>query len=86
MKIEFTAHAEDKFLILEEHNFLIDKETVIKTINEPDKTVAGRKGRLIAQKAIDEKHLLRVVYKIKNYRIIIVTFYPTRRSRHEDKI
>ncbi|GBE55033.1 hypothetical protein BMS3Bbin15_01197 [archaeon BMS3Bbin15] len=44
MKIEFTGHAEDKFLILEEHNFLIDKETVVKTINEPGQSPTAKEA------------------------------------------
>ncbi len=50
MEMEFTNHAKDKFLILKEHGFQIDEETVLKTIREPDKVETGRKGRLIAQK------------------------------------
>jgi len=60
MEIEFTNHAERKFLILEAHNFRIERETVLKTVKEPDNIEAGRKGRLIAQKSIDREHLLRV--------------------------
>ncbi len=57
MEIEFTNHARDKFLILERHGFRVSEETVLKTVKEPDKIKAGRKGRLIAQKAMDEGHL-----------------------------
>ena len=86
MKVEFTNHARDKFLILERHNFLIDEETVIKPVEEPEKVKSGRKGRLIAGRAIDENHLLRVVYEIKDDRLIIVTFYPARSDRYEDRV
>ena len=86
MEIKFTNHAKDKFLILKKHNFPIDEETVLKTVKEPDRIEAGRKGRLIAQKVMGEEHLLRVVYEIKENKIVIVTFYPARRSRYEDKI
>ena len=65
MKVEFTNHARDKFLILERHNFRIEEETVIKTVEEPENVKSGRKSRLIAGRAIDENHLLRVVYENK---------------------
>ncbi len=86
MKIEFTSHAKDKFIILRKHNFNISEEEVLQAIKKPDNIERGRKGRLIAQKVVDKEHLLRVVYEIKENKIIIVTFYPARRSRYEDKI
>ncbi|KUK30303.1 MAG: hypothetical protein XD62_0650 [Methanosarcinales archeaon 56_1174] len=43
---------------------------MVKAVKEPDKIDAGRKGRLIAQRAIDEEHLLRVIYE-KDNRIVI---------------
>jgi hypothetical protein len=36
---------------------------------------------LIAQKAIDEKHVLRVVFKKENGIIKIITFYPARKRK-----
>ena len=41
---------------------------------------------MIAGRAIDENHLLRVVYEIKDDRLIIVTFYPARSDRYEDRV
>ncbi len=84
MKIVFTAHAKDKFLILKEHGFPVDEELVVKTVENPDKVTHSRKRRLIAQKMIDEKHLLRVIYEIKSGKISVITFYPARRDRFED--
>jgi len=74
MKVEFTNHAKDKFLILERHNFRIEKETVIKTVEEIENLKSGKNGRLIAGRAIDEDHLLRVVYEIKDDRLIINSY------------
>jgi len=39
---------------------------------------------MIAQKVIDDEHVLRVVYEIEGDEIVIVTFYPGRRKRYED--
>ena len=84
MNIRFTSHAKDKFLILKKHGFYVSEEIVVDTVLNPDKVDIGKKGRLIAQKVIDEKHVLRVVYEEKNNEIVIVTFYPGRRKRYED--
>lgn len=86
MKIEFTLHAKDKFLILREHGFPVDEELVADTVKKPDTVIRGRKKRLIAQKLIDEKHLLRVIYEIRSGKIVVITFYPARRDRFEDQV
>ncbi|GIU70807.1 MAG: hypothetical protein KatS3mg003_0286 [Candidatus Nitrosocaldaceae archaeon] len=41
---------------------------------------------MIAEKIIDEELLLRVIYEIKEDKIMIITFYPARRERYESKI
>jgi hypothetical protein len=40
-------------------------------------------GRKVAQRAITERHVLRVIYDEGPEEIRIVTFYPGRRSRYE---
>lgn len=56
----------------------------MKTVKQPDSISKGRKGRLIAQKPLDVKRLLRVIYIKKEEKRIIITFYPARRDRYED--
>lgn len=85
MKVVYTPHAELKFKILEEHGVKITKSQVKGTVLRPDRVTKGRKGRLIAQKIMDEEHLLRVIYEEKE-NIEIITFYPTRRKRYEGEI
>ena len=84
MRIRFTSHAKDKFLILERHGFYVSEDMVKDVVLNPDKVEKGKKGRMVAQKVIDDEHVLRVVYEIENDEILIVTFYPGRRKRYED--
>ena len=44
----------------------------------------GYKGRKIAQKVIDERHVIRIVYEDLPDQVRIITFYPGRRRRYED--
>ena len=82
-KVSFCSHAEEKFTILEEHGFIISRAKVLDAFKNPDKVEKGLNGRLIAQKAIDEKHVIRVVFEKKEKSYIIVTFYPGRRNYYE---
>lgn len=82
MKVVYTSHAELKFKILEKHGVKVTKKQIEDTVLRPDKVTKGRKRRLIAQRKMDEKHLLRVIYE-KKENIEIITFYPARRKRYE---
>jgi hypothetical protein len=64
----------------------MSEEEVKKTIEEPDSLKEGRNNRMIAQRAIDEEHLLRVIYEKRRDDIVIVTFYPARRGRYENQL
>ena len=81
--VTFTGHAEKKIGILRSHGVILDKETVKNTVINPDATFKSRKGRVIAQKRLDEKHVLRVIYEQEGERARVITFYPGRRSRYE---
>ncbi len=86
MKIEFTKHAREKFIILRQHNFAVEEFKVIQAILQPSKVEASRKNRFVSERAIDETHLLRVIYEVSEDRIIVITFYPAKRCRYEDKL
>ncbi len=78
-EVRFTKHAKEKFSILERYGFKVTKKQVLGTIENPefiDKI--SRSPLLIAQRAIDKKRVLRVVYKIENRRKVVITFYPGR--------
>ena len=52
----------------------------------PDSVKEGRNNRMIAQRAVDKEHLLRVIYEKRRDDFVIVTFYLARRERYEDQI
>jgi len=83
--IVFTKHAKDKFKILEKHKFLTTEKQVLETIEKPDLIDKSRPPLLIAQRKIDKRHVLRVVYKKANGVIKIITFYPGRKEQYEKK-
>jgi len=83
-KIVFSYHSLEKIKILKEHGFNIIKKDIISTIRNPDKILRGYKGRKIAQKIINDRYLLRVVFLEENNIKKIITIYPGRRDRYED--
>jgi uncharacterized DUF497 family protein len=84
MKILFTKHAELKFKDLEEQGFKLakeQKEQVEDALNAPE-SIAEKGNSLMAQRAIDETHVIRVIYKKEGDSIRVITFYPARRRRY----
>jgi len=59
MEIIFTKHAELKFRDLEEQDFKITKEQVEDALNTPEIVIKSERGYLIAQKEIDETHIIK---------------------------
>jgi hypothetical protein len=60
--IVFSRHAREKFRVLARHSLYISEDEVKEVIIDPDNVELGEKGRFIAQKAINERHVLRVIY------------------------
>jgi len=79
LAIVFSKHAESKFEVLKRHGIIIDRKVVEETVTEPDLTRPGIKGVIIAEKVLDEYHLIRVIHARKNNDIRVITFYPARR-------
>jgi uncharacterized DUF497 family protein len=71
---------------LKRHACVITEEAVLKTVEEPDSVREGRRSRLIAQRAVNKEHVLRVIYEEQGDSIIIITFYPARRERYEGEL
>jgi hypothetical protein len=67
-------------VVLKRHDFPISIEQVKDTVAQPDLIDEFRLPLLVAQKSIDNTHVLRVVYRIENQTKIIITFYPGRKS------
>ncbi len=84
MKIVYTKHAAiDKFKILKKHKYKVDKNFIEKVIKDPDhEDRESDKPKIIASAAIDQTHVLRVVYKQEGDIITIITFYPAEKGRY----
>lgn len=85
MEIRFTKHAEEKFEILERHNFRVVRSQVLGIVNNSQVIDRSRYPLVIVQGDIDERHVLRVVYRRETGTRIIITFYPGRKSQYEKK-
>lgn len=83
MTIKFSHHSLEKIEILKNHGVDVSKEFIESIIIFPDKIETVYKNRLIAQKKIDDTHVLRVVYEAETDNILIITVYPGRISRYE---
>jgi hypothetical protein len=83
MAIRFTQHARDKFELLKRHRFTVTEEQVISTLSALDKIDRDHEPP-VAQKAITNSHVLRVIFRVEGEDMVIITFYPGRRQRYED--
>jgi len=86
MKIKYTSHAEFKFKILKRYGIDYSKSQIEDILRNPEKVEDSKKNRKIAQKPVNLNHIIRVVYEEKDNDVIIITFYPARRKRYEDKL
>ncbi|CAD6492422.1 MAG: hypothetical protein LAKADJCE_00310 [Candidatus Argoarchaeum ethanivorans] len=62
------------------------KSQIEDVLQNPEKVEDSRKNRKIAQKQVNSKHLIRVIYKEKDNDLVSITFCPARRKRYEDKL
>lgn len=93
MKIKFTKHAEEKFKKLPLGSVNVGKVDVLNAINKPlFKDLESDRPKIIVHGSLDTRHIVRVVYKRsisanreENGIITIITFYPTRKGRYEQK-
>ena len=79
-KVEFTKHAYDKFELLRKYGFEISRATVEEAVASPY-LVGRRDDQVLVLKPLDREYALRVVYKMVNDNIVVVTFYPVKRKR-----
>jgi hypothetical protein len=80
--VRFTRHAQQKFTDLARAGFTVTTAQVLDAITRPE-SVDRAVDPPIAQKAISERHVIRVVFVEDEDEIRIVTFYPARRTRYE---
>jgi len=84
--IRYTRHARDKFKVLDRHGFEVTFSQIEETIFHPEKVIPQSRGKLIAQKRISARHVLRVVYRMEGETYVVITFYPGRRERYESQL
>jgi len=82
--IRFTSHAEEKLVRLTEVGVTKEKKT--KTIEYPEKLTKGYSRRKIAQSSLSNALILRVVYEEIENEILVITVFPCKRRRYEDKV
>ena len=84
MQVRFTKHAEEKFGVLKRHGVVVSRAKVIATVSSPERIDSISRSPLhIAQSDFDERRVLRVVYKVEYGTMVIITFYPGRKSEYE---
>lgn len=81
--ITFTKHAIEKFSVLTRHGFSVTEQQVLDVLHDPERIDYSRLPLFIAQRSIDDTHVLRVVYKKKQEEIRVITFYPGRKKQYE---
>ena len=84
--IRFTDHARRKFRVLEDLGFKVQEDIISRIVTQPQVVQRTWKDRFAAVGALTSSHLLRVVFEKENGNIVVVTFYPVRRSRYEGKL
>ena len=82
-RVRFSQHALLKFEVLRAHGLVLSQEEVVQAVLQPTSVVQGYLGRSVAQRALDEERVLRVVYEQTPGEVVIVTFYPGRKARYE---
>ncbi len=80
--VTFTKHAREKFEVLKRHDILIFEHQVLEAIRNPEHIDHSRAPLIIAQRTIDSRHVLRVVYKQEGKDVIVITFYPGRMKQY----
>jgi hypothetical protein len=80
-RITFTKHAVEKFDVLRNYGFEIQRKQIIQTILDPE-SLHERGNQYFATMAIDSKHAVRVVYEQRKDYLVVITSYPVRRKRY----
>ena len=82
-EIRFSDHARLKIDLLRDRNVDISEALITEVVRSPDKLEITEEDKLIAQKRLNEKLVLRVIYREYESFILIITLYPGKRSRYE---
>lgn len=83
MRIVFTKHARKKFADLAKIGVKVLRKDVITTIKDAEHIdIESEAPKIISSRPTDKRHILRVVFKIENDIITVITFYPARKGRY----
>lgn len=82
MEYHFTKHAQEKFLLVKKAGFTVTKKCIKQTIKKPLRLEDRNDGTQIASSLLDDKHVLRIVFRREYDTIIVITFYPGRRKAY----
>lgn len=82
MRVTFTRHAKRKKEIIENLGWSIRLSLVENTIRNPDFESKTKTGQQTAVSFVDEKHILMIVYEIRNGIIVVITFHISRKGRY----
>ncbi len=77
MDIIISKHAKERM-----DTYNITEKLVKGAIKDPDEVVEGYEGAIIANKLLNEEHILRVVYTKGRNKRKIITVYPARKKRY----
>lgn len=86
MKVVYTKHALEKFLILKKQGWGITRKKIIQTAKDPKWKGVSRFGQETAMSLIDNNHIIRVVLDRKDDIIRIITFHIARRGKYESTL
>ena len=87
MRIEYTKHALEKFVVLKRLGWNITKAKIRETIKSPKWKGTSRFGQETAMSLVDEKHIIRVVFDREDDIIIkVITFHIARRGTYESTL
>ncbi len=79
----FTKHVLDKLRNLKISRIKITRKLILSTIEYPEDVNSEEDyPNLIASAKLDVDRVIRVVYRIEDSRIIIITFYPAKKGRY----
>ncbi|PZV11525.1 MAG: DUF4258 domain-containing protein [Leptolyngbya sp.] len=82
-EIRFSDHAKLKIDLLRDRNVAVSEVFTIDVVRSPDKLEVAEEDKRVAQKRLNEKLVLRVVYREYESFILVITLYPGKRSRYE---
>ncbi|MBU0694701.1 MAG: hypothetical protein KKC11_08575 [Candidatus Omnitrophica bacterium] len=86
MEIVFSKHSLEKLEDSTSQKLDINRDTVENVLQNPEITDSCDYPLMMAIKEFKENLSLCVIYKFVNGKLKVITFFPSRRGRYENKI